>query len=30
MEVQALIQQARQSMLRAREAGGNQVFLAYT
>ena len=28
-EVEPLIDQARQSMARAREAGGNQVYLAY-
>ena len=28
-EVEPLIQQARQAMLRAKEAGGNQVYLAY-
>jgi diguanylate cyclase (GGDEF)-like protein len=28
-EIEALVQQARQSMLRAKEAGGSQVFLSY-
>jgi len=28
-EVEPLLKQAQQSMLRAREAGGNQVYLAY-
>ncbi len=28
-EIESLVQQARQSMLRAKEAGGNQIYLAY-
>jgi GGDEF domain-containing protein len=29
VDLAALVQQARNSMLRAKEAGGNQVYLAY-